>query len=84
MWREIMKKIGYIRVSSDEQNSGWQQEQLSQLELDTIYEEVISGASMDRKELQELLKELHQGDTVYMTDLTRITRSNKDIFSLIE
>ncbi len=81
---ETMRNIGYIRVSSEGQNSARQKDQLSHLGLDKIYEEVISGASMDRKELQELLKELQPGDTVYVTDLTRITRSTKDLFSLIE
>lgn len=39
---------------------------------------------MDRKKLQKLLSELQPGDTIYVTDLTRITRSTKDLFYLIE
>ncbi len=39
---------------------------------------------LDRKELQKLLSELQPGDTIYVTDLTRITRSTKDLFYLIE
>ena len=39
---------------------------------------------MDRKELQKLLEELQSGDAIFVTDLTRITRSTKDFFSLIE
>ncbi|WP_441316135.1 recombinase family protein [Enterococcus faecalis] len=52
--------------------------------LAQIYKEKISGATMDRKELQKLLSELQPGDTIYVTDLTRITRSTKDLFYLIE
>lgn len=53
-----MKKIGYIRVSFEGQNTAHQKEQLQALNLDQIYEEKISGATMDRKELQKLLSEL--------------------------
>lgn len=79
-----MRKLGYIRVSSEGQNTARQKEQLQSLNLDQIYEEKISGATMDRKELQKLLSELQPGDTIYVTDLTRITRSTKDLFFLIE
>lgn len=80
---EKMRKIGYIRVSSEGQNTARQKEQLESLNLDQIYEEKISGATMDRKELQQLLRDLQPEDTIYVTDLTRITRSTKDLFSLI-
>lgn len=79
-----MRKLGYIRVSSEGQNTARQKEQLQSLNLDQIYEEKISGATMDWKELQKLLSELQSGDTIYVTDLTRITRSTKDLFYLIE
>ena len=52
--------------------------------MDRIYEEKVSGATTDRKELQNMLMKLEEGDIVYITDLTRITRSTQDLFSLIE
>ena len=79
-----MRKIGYIRVSSESQNLKRQLQQLNEIGMDIIYQEKISGATMDRKELQRLLEELQPGDTIFVTDLTRITRSTKDLFSLIE
>ena len=79
-----MLKIGYIRVSSEGQNPARQREQLSELGMDKIYEEKVSGASTDRVELQKMLEELKPGDTIYVTDLTRITRSSQDLFSLIK
>ena len=79
-----MRKIGYIRVSSESQNLKRQMQQLNEIGMDIIYQEKISGATMDRKELQRLLEELQPGDTIFVTDLTRITRSTKDLFSLIE
>lgn len=79
-----MKKIGYIRVSSIEQNLTRQRKQLEQLGMDKIYEEKVSGVTMARMELQKMLEYIKEGDTIYVTDLTRITRSTKDLFSLIE
>lgn len=61
-----MRKIGYIRVSSESQNLKRQLQQLNEIRMDIIYQEKISGA------------------TIFVTDLTRITRSTKDLFSLIE
>ena len=79
-----MKKIGYIRVSSNEQNLTRQRKQLQELGMDYIYEEKVSGVTMARVELQKMLEHIKDGDTIYVTDLTRITRSTKDLFTLIE
>ena len=79
-----MRKIGYIRVSSESQNLKRQLQQLNEIGMDIIYQEKISGATVDRKELQKMLEKLKPGDTIFVTDLTRITRSTKDLFSLIE
>ncbi len=79
-----MLKIGYVRVSSEGQNPARQIEQLSEVRMDKIYEEKVSGASTDRVELQKMLEELNPGDIIYVTDLTRITRSSQDLFSLIK
>lgn len=79
-----MRKIGYIRVSSDSQNLQRQINQLNEIGMDLVFQEKISGATTNRKELQKMLEELKEGDTIYVTDLTRITRSTKDLFLLIE
>ncbi|HHN8463067.1 TPA: recombinase family protein [Clostridioides difficile] len=68
-----MRKVGYVRVSSKNQNEERQ-----------IKQEKISGATLERKELNKILDELKNDDTVFVTDLTRITRSTKDLFLLIE
>ncbi|MGL6121198.1 MAG: recombinase family protein [Fusobacteriaceae bacterium] len=79
-----MKKIGYIRVSSEDQNLARQKKQLLEIGMDIIFEEKISGATMNRLELQNMLKEIKSGDVIYVTDLTRITRSTHDLFLLID
>lgn len=79
-----MKKIGYIRVSSETQNSARQLSQLNDIGMDIIYEEKISGATTNRIELQKMLSGLKNDDIIYVTDLTRITRSTQDLFSLVK
>lgn len=79
-----MRRIGYVRVSSQDQNEERQIKQLNEIGVDFIYQEKISGATLDRKELNKMLDELEPEDIVFVTDLTRITRSTKDLFLLIE
>ena len=80
----ILQKIGYIRVSSTSQNPSRQFQQLNEIGMDIIYEEKISGAKKDREQLQKMLEDLQEGDIIYVTDLTRITRSTQDLFELID
>lgn len=77
-------KIGYVRVSSESQNFKRQIKQLEEIGVDIIYKEKISGITTERFELQKMLENLKSGDIIYVTDLTRITRSSKDLFLLIE
>ncbi|RDY22449.1 recombinase family protein [Romboutsia maritimum] len=79
-----MRKIGYVRVSSQDQNEERQIKQLNEIGVDFIYQEKVSGATMDRDKLNKMLDELKPGDIVFVTDLTRITRSTKDLFLLID
>ena len=79
-----MRKIGYIRVSSTSQNPSRQFQQLNEIGMDIIFEEKVSGAAKDREQLQKILEDLQEGDIIYVTDLTRITRSTQNLFELID
>ena len=79
-----MRKIGYIRVSSTSQNPSRQFRQLNEIGMDIIFEEKVSGAAKDREQLQKMLEDLQEGDIIYVTDLTRITRSTQNLFELID
>ncbi|EJR28601.1 recombinase family protein [Bacillus mycoides] len=79
-----MRKIGYIRVSSTSQNPSRQFQQLNEIGMDIIFEEKVSGAPKDREQLQKMLEDIQEGDIIYVTDLTRITRSTQDLFELID
>lgn len=79
-----MRKIGYIRVSSTSQNPSRQFQQLNEIGMAIIFKEKVSGATKDREQLQKMLEDLQEGDIIYVTDLTRITRSTQDLLQLID
>lgn len=77
-------KIGYVRVSTVEQNEARQVEALNKLGVEKIYIEKKSGKNLDRPVLQEMLDFIREGDTVYVHDLSRISRSLTDLLNLVE
>jgi DNA invertase Pin-like site-specific DNA recombinase len=76
--------FGYARVSTKEQNLERQLVQLKEVGCNVIYQDKMTGANLERTELQELLSILNTGDEILVTDLTRISRSTKDLFELVE
>ncbi|MDF1999480.1 recombinase family protein [Peribacillus frigoritolerans] len=79
-----MKTVGYIRVSSEGQNIARQKKSLKEAGCTDFFIEKISGASMDRPELQRMLKELEAGDTVITHEISRLSRSTKDLLTIVE
>jgi DNA invertase Pin-like site-specific DNA recombinase len=79
-----MMNIGYARVSTQDQNLNRQIDQLKEFGCERLYQEKITGTRTDRPELERLLGELRKGDTVIITELTRLSRSTKDLFALVE
>lgn len=49
-----------------------------------IYTEKITGKKSDRPELMRMIDQLRGGDTVIISELTRLSRSTKDLFSIVE
>jgi DNA invertase Pin-like site-specific DNA recombinase len=78
--------IGYARVSSKEQELDRQIDILAGQGVDerNIYQEKTTGTKRDRPELNRLLEGLKAGDPVIVDELTRLSRSSKDLFSLVE
>ncbi|KKK39494.1 resolvase [Mesobacillus campisalis] len=66
---------GYGRVSTNKQELGLQIKALKDAGATKIYKEKISGAKAERKELNNLLKEIKAGDTLIVTKADRIARS---------
>ena len=78
------QKVGYIRVSSIEQNTESQNVMLDKIGMDKIFEEKISGKNTDRPQLQAMLEYVREGDTVYVKDLSRLARNTKDLLDIVE
>ena len=77
-------KIGYARVSTEEQNLNRQLDMLNEVGCEKIFEEKISGIKKERPELFRMLEQLRKGDLIIVADLTRLSRSVKDLFQLVE
>jgi len=77
-------KIGYARVSTEEQNLDRQLDSLKEAGCEKILQEKITGTKKERPELDKLLEHLRSGDLIIISDLTRLSRSVKDLFSLVD
>jgi len=76
--------FGYARVSTEEQNLDRQIDQLKEYGAGEIIQEKITGTKADRPQLNRLMDKLRSGDIILITDLTRLSRSTKDLFNLVE
>lgn len=79
-----MANIAYIRVSTVEQNEDRQLENLKQYQIDRIFSEKVSAKDTKRPQLQEMLRYVREGDTVYINDFSRLARSTMDLLSIVE
>ena len=76
-------KIGYARVSTDDQNLDSQRHALARAGVDKLYEDKASGRTIDRPQLAECLRSLREGDTLIVWRLDRLGRSVRDLVELI-
>lgn len=76
-------KIGYARVSTDDQNLNLQTDDLKVNGCETIYQEHASGKNTARPELENCLKALRTGDTLTVWRLDRLGRSFHDLTSIV-
>ena len=81
---ETGQKIGYARVSTDDQRLDLQEDAFHAAGItdDHIYEEYVSGAATKRPELQHCLKALRAGDTLVVWRLDRLGRSLKELLAI--
>lgn len=72
-----MSKIGYVRVSSRDQNMDRQVENLKG--VFKVFSDKLSGKSTDRPGLKALLSFIREGDIVVVSELDRLGRNNKEL-----
>lgn len=73
-----------MRVSTLDQNLERQEMQLKEAGCERIFFEKVTGTKRNRPELNNMLEYLRESDTVIITDLTRLSRSTKDLIEIIE
>jgi DNA invertase Pin-like site-specific DNA recombinase len=74
------QRIGYIRVSSLDQNTV---RQLEGVQLERIFTDKASGKDTKRPQLEELLRFLRDGDTLVVHSMDRLARNLDDLRSLV-
>jgi DNA invertase Pin-like site-specific DNA recombinase len=77
------QRIGYARVSTSEQDTSIQIEQLQTAGCDRIFHEKASGSSQNRTQLNEMLNFIRKGDTLVITRIDRLARSLRDLQNLV-
>ncbi len=75
------QKIGYVRISSVDQNAD---RQLAGLELDKIFTDKASGKDTKRPELMTLLDYARQGDSIYIHSMDRLARNLDDLRKIVK
>jgi len=77
-------KIGYIRVSTQEQNTIRQEVLMESLGVDEVYIDRMSGKDTNRPELQKMMEYVRRGDTVIVESISRFARNTRDLLDLVE
>jgi len=75
------KQIGYIRVSTIEQNT---ERQLNEIPLDETFTDKCSGKDTNRPALKELIKFVRKDDTVHVHDISRMARNTENLLTLVK
>jgi DNA invertase Pin-like site-specific DNA recombinase len=75
------QRIGYIRVSTVDQNTN---RQLEGEKLDRVFEDKVSGKSTDRPQLQAMLEFVREGDSIIIHSMDRLARNLDDLRHLVK
>ncbi|MFI3211101.1 MAG: recombinase family protein [Peptostreptococcaceae bacterium] len=77
--------IGYIRVSTANQNDDRQELIMTKYKVEKVFKEKVSGKNMkDREQLRIMLDYIREDDTIIVSDFSRLARSTKDLLNIVE
>ncbi len=76
--------IGYVRVSTAEQNAARQEVLMQELGAEKVFVDKASGKNVNRPQLNEMLAFARQGDTIVVESISRFARNTKDLLELKE
>lgn len=79
-----MSNIGYIRVSTTEQNTARQDESLSLHQLDKVFTDKCSGSTIEREALTQMLEYIRDGDHIYVHSIDRLARNVSNLREIVD
>lgn len=82
--KKVNMKIGYARVSTEDQKLELQVAALKKAGCRRIYQEKVSGTRQDRPELTKMIEQLREGDVVIVSRLDRIARSTRHLLEIMD
>lgn len=78
-------KVGYVRVSTEEQNTARQEVIMEELGVERVYLEKVSGKTKKgRERLDAMLQYVREGDVVVVESISRIARNTRDLLEIVE
>jgi 3D (Asp-Asp-Asp) domain-containing protein len=77
-------QIGYARASLERQAIDRQLDELAAAGAQQIYQEKVTGTMRDRPELNRMLEEMKPGETITVVELSRVSRSTKDLLEIVD
>lgn len=76
--------VGYVRVSTIEQNEARQMVTMDKYNVEKVFSEKVSAKDTNRIELNAMLDYVREGDTIVVHDFSRLARSTKDLLNIVE
>jgi len=82
--RRMNMILGYVRVSTVEQNESRQIETMKKYGVEKVFSEKVSAKNTDRPKLKELIEFAREGDTIVIDSFSRLARNTRDLLELVE
>lgn len=77
-------KIGYVRVSTEEQNEARQLKMMEEQQVEKVFIDKQSGKNTERPQFLEMMDFIRSGDVVIVESYSRLARSTKDLLSIVD
>lgn len=76
-------KVGYVRVSTTEQNTARQEDIMEKLGVERVFIDKLSGKNRDRPELEKMMEFVRDGDVLVVESYSRLSRTTFDLFDIV-
>lgn len=75
-------KVGYVRISTKEQNTARQDLLMQKLEVERVFTDKVSGKNQERPELHKMMDFIREGDSLTVESISRFARNTRDLLDL--